>query len=345
MRNFPDTLLDDARSRADPPADEVINELAADLDESTFFGLLGKPAIELAESEDTPKLLQSFIGTSRPEPDWLRPQLLSFGRGFFQTYAPEIMRLLGVRSLPFCYAASPGNKVLLSTKKLREQTGKRLHDTADFIINLMKPGAFSSQQGYYHINQTRFIHAAVRYGIRRHGDWDEGDGVPINQEDMAGTNLAFSFVVLDGLRKMGYELGELGVKGFLHLWKYIGYQLHIDDKLLVGTEVEARRLQNRIGERHFRETKAGRELIEALLGHYRQFHSPIVATVIESQMRYFLPEEVGAALGLERRAHLDEAVHRTVSLAARLAKMTSDSDAFESVLAEHERREEMLASQ
>ena len=50
------------------------------------------------------------------------------------------------------------------------------------------------------------MHAAVRYQIATHGRWNPAWDRPINQEDLAGTLLAFSWVCLDGLRQMGFQL-------------------------------------------------------------------------------------------------------------------------------------------
>lgn len=52
---------------------------------------------------------------------------------------------------------------------------------------------------------VRFIHALVRRQLRKSERWDhEVWGIPLNQFDLAMTNLAFSSVVLLGIRALVY---------------------------------------------------------------------------------------------------------------------------------------------
>lgn len=47
-------------------------------------------------------------------------------------------------------------------------------------------------------------------------------GVPINQEDMMVTQLAFTQVILLGLERMGVRASWEGMEDYLHMWKLIG---------------------------------------------------------------------------------------------------------------------------
>jgi len=71
-------------------------------------------------------------------------------------------------------------------------------------------------------------------------DWsNEQWGVPINQCDMVATNLGFSLVFMEGLKRVGLIPTEKEIKGVLHLWKYIGYLLGIPPSYLPDIELEA----------------------------------------------------------------------------------------------------------
>lgn len=343
MELYTHQYLDTTRQCGDPEADDLVEWLFEAHDKSDVFHLFEKSGAELAKSSSVSRPVRRFIGGHLPTPDWLSEELLAFGRSFFHKHATDMMHLLGIRSLPYCYAAHPGNKVLFETEKISEKTGKRLHDTASFILELMKRDAFTEKTGYYEINKTRLIHAAVRFSLVEHGDWDRDDGLPINHEDMAGTLLAFSFVPLAGLRKMGYELGDLGVKGFLHLWKYIGYQLRIDETLLVDTEKEAGHLQNRIGDRHFQYSKEGAYLTEALLAHYEQQFSGFVSRIIRSQMLYFLDERVLESIGFEPPDALDRVIHGASAVARWVPSPRKNESRFRQVLEQHRKRAQNLA--
>ena len=68
--------------------------------------------------------------------------------------------------------------------------------------------------------------------------------MPINQEDLAGTLMTFSCVVLDALKKLrvGYSAAE--GEAFLHAWKVVGHFMgvtgvHPDAGLSTGDAEEA----------------------------------------------------------------------------------------------------------
>ncbi len=63
-------------------------------------------------------------------------------------------------------------------------------------------------------------------------------GLPINQFDLAMTNLAFSSVVLIGIRALGIFPSQQETEDFLHFWRYIGWLMGIDEPWLVETESE-----------------------------------------------------------------------------------------------------------
>jgi hypothetical protein len=67
-------------------------------------------------------------------------------------------------------------------------------------------------------------------------------GLPINQTDMLGTNLLFSVVYLTGLRAMGMRFTRAEAEGLIHLWRYVGYLMGVDETLLPATEHEGRRI-------------------------------------------------------------------------------------------------------
>ena len=54
--------------------------------------------------------------------------------------------------------------------------------------------------------------------------------IPVNQEDMVGTLLTFSAVILDGLKKMGFSISTSDADAYLHAWNVVGH--------LSGVEIE-----------------------------------------------------------------------------------------------------------
>jgi hypothetical protein len=51
--------------------------------------------------------------------------------------------------------------------------------------------------------------------------------VPINQEDLLVTQLAFSQLVMVALERMGIGASRRDMESFLHLWRYIGHLMGV----------------------------------------------------------------------------------------------------------------------
>ncbi|HWO08861.1 MAG TPA: oxygenase MpaB family protein, partial [Polyangiaceae bacterium] len=107
----------------------------------------------------------------------------------------------------------------------------------------------------------------VRQHVRTLGSpaWAPAFGQPINQEDLAGTLLTFSLVVVDGLRKIGAVIPPEAERGYFALWNHIGRVLGIDERLLPAGAEAAAALAARIGQRQFRPSPEGQHLARELV--------------------------------------------------------------------------------
>lgn len=178
-------------------------------------------------------------------PPWVDFQQIQRGIDVFITYAPVAGQALFYLSLVPGFSIPKIAKVLEQTRYLvppstPEQVRNRLMDTGGFISNTMLPGndglsAASlrpGSKGWKMALQVRVLHAKVRRSILRNKriSWDTNKyGVPINQEDMAATLLAFSVNVLMGIRFIsGRELSLNEQKDYLALWRYIGWLLGVE---------------------------------------------------------------------------------------------------------------------
>src|SRR5436190_19317604 len=89
---------------------------------------------------------------------------------------------------------------------------RRLLETSQMVINVMSEGGLDlNGAGIITVKKVRLYHAAIRYFLLNSGRdsaaWDsEVYGKPINQEEMAGTLMAFSALVINGLTQVGVEL-------------------------------------------------------------------------------------------------------------------------------------------
>ncbi len=175
---------------------------------------------------------------------------LKAGQYFYQKHRAHILFTLGFMSLPYCYAAADGAKVIFHSEKMRSQPLTRLKDTARFVETVCSPDS-SAEALNEMVRQVRWKHAQVREFMKRQSFWNEKWGLPINQEDLAGTNLAFSLVVLRGLRRMRIAVSPEEVNQYFQLWNVIGKALGIEDLVLPSTMAIALELENAIKIRHF----------------------------------------------------------------------------------------------
>ena len=291
-------FLDKQRLVGDSPADQLVAGIFNKNNQSQVYDVFKLSEADIIKKRKSSPVI-AFLADKKKNPTWFDAARMVKGQAVFESYAAEIMTLLGVLALPYCYAASPGNKALYLSTKMRQNPHKRLTDTAEFIINVSTKGNLTDNHiGHIHINKTRLTHAIARYYVSK-GEWDKSWGVPINQEDMAGTNLAFSYLILIGLNQSGFVLSDQEKEDYLYLWRYIGYQLGIEEKLLPATMKQAHTLAYRIKQRNFKISQEGIVLTEELLTYYRSVAPNDVARFIDSQVRYYLGAEVAGYVGLE----------------------------------------------
>lgn len=196
----------------------------------------------------------------------LNQDKLIAGQRVFQKYAMEVMTMLGLYSLPYCYAAAEGAKVLVLSKYILDNPTKRLQETGEFVISSNQVGAFDKNaQGLMAIVKVRLMHAVVRKFASEKIEYE----TPINQEDMLGTNLSFSIIIIRGLKKIGIELTKQEVDDYLYLWFGIGVMLGIKKDLLPENIKEASILESIIRERQFRESDEGKVLTDSLINLFK----------------------------------------------------------------------------
>ena len=267
---YNDELLDHKRLSGDPQADEFIGYVFSDPIKKQQL----QQWMNGASSTEHLKLLQqlfpgfAFIDKATELPTWAQSRLMKTGAIFYARHSEIIMSLLGLLSLPYCYNAANGAMVLYLSELIRKQTTKRLYDTAVFVWEVMGPDAFGKDgNAYEEILKVRIMHAAVRYYTLQSGNWDNSWGLPINQEDMAGTNLSFSLIVIRGLRMLGYSISQEDQSAFMHIWAVVGYLSGLDKDLIPENSKMAQQLDLIIKRRQFSVSAHGQDLTRSLTAH------------------------------------------------------------------------------
>ncbi|WP_158860945.1 oxygenase MpaB family protein [Lunatibacter salilacus] len=222
---------------------------------------------------------------------------------FFEENGTLYLTLLGFYSLPYSYAFADGAQVLVRSKRIMEDVGKRLTETAFFVLECFRPALFiGDDQSVLSLAKVRLIHAFSRFFIQNHAsDWDPEWGIPINQEDLLQTNLVFGFLVMRSMRKIGLTVPQEEVVASLHYWKIIGHYMGINIEYWPDTAREAYFLEKCIRNRHLKSSEAGRMLIKVLINYYREFfQNPAITRLAEDLVAFLLGEKAADALGLKR---------------------------------------------
>lgn len=302
-------FLNSLRQVGDAEADAVVSEVSRMNAIPKLYGYLRQSVADAFANDSLPVVRDFLLG--KPElPAWFDSEKLVRGQQFFKRHALEIMGLLGAMALPYCYAASPGNKAIYLTEKMRKVPGVRLVETAHFIIEVMKEGSFHEDgSGVFEVRKTRLVHALVRHYVVTKTSWEPGWGAPINQEDMAGTNLAFSFIIIRGMLLSGYKLSPSDIDDFLFAWRFVGFQLGIESELLPENLEDAEKLEEAIRLRHFRKSSEAPLLTADLLRHYKESFPPPASWLVESQVRYFVGPEVSQLLNIQEHPVKDSVVN------------------------------------
>ncbi len=149
-------------------------------------------------------------------------------------------------SLLYGYASPGGNKPLVYSGRLAEQAPRRLAETSRFVqATCAKGGLERWSPGFAITVKVRLVHAQVRRMILASGRWDSSTwGAPINQHDMAGTTLLFSFAPIESFRALGFDVDEEEEHLFMQLWRYSGHLMGVHPDILPTSFLDAARLKD-----------------------------------------------------------------------------------------------------
>ncbi|WP_328447027.1 oxygenase MpaB family protein [Amycolatopsis sp. NBC_00438] len=208
----------------------------------------GREAFEAALRDgvavDAPGPLRDFFADVEAKPYWVDDERLERGAKAITRAGLLGLFPLGDMSLMGGYLASRATKSLVGTGEIEYQATRRLVETAAWWIDVTTPGALKhGAKGYVSALRIRVVHAHVRAAMNRREDWDYAAwDKPVNQVQTAGTLLLFSLVYVFGTQLLGLRYSARERSDILHLWRYIGWLMGVDDELLPSDEEDAWRL-------------------------------------------------------------------------------------------------------
>ncbi|HVK67272.1 MAG TPA: oxygenase MpaB family protein [Polyangium sp.] len=230
--------------RGDPPADElvaVLNELRPAQANRMLQQALDEG---IASVRRPPRAFVQFFRQIDEIPLWLDWDKLDRGGRAVLRTGPLGAVVLACYSLPLSYASPDGSKPLTASGRLVQRASRRLTETARFLVETCRPGGLRrGAEGFKITIRVRLMHAQVRRLLLQRKSWPyERWGIPVNQAYMAGTNVLFSSVLIEGLSKLGYEVPQAERDDIVQLWRYGGLLSGVDSTICAATEAEGLRL-------------------------------------------------------------------------------------------------------
>lgn len=283
------------RHSGDPLADACVDAVAHE------FGLGGvgrllDAILDLTELPETDEFGQGYLDyleASSKLPDWFDTDRLGDSAEFFNVYGWTAFSILGCAALPEGYAVAEVTQVLGTTQALVDHVHRRLWQTIQFVIDVNDADGLHVDSadptraagiGAKHAQKVRLFHAIIRYFLARRHDrmlgasqetpyaenllsreWDSDvNGMPINQAQMAGTQLTFSYIILRGLKTLGHQIDDATADAYIYRWNVIGHLMGVDPDLMRHDFATAGALWDDLRRPDL--TDDGRALMNALLG-------------------------------------------------------------------------------
>jgi hypothetical protein len=299
-------LLDGMRELADPPADHVV----AAVIESGGLEAFDQMMRYLVNNRDVlpttlPPIVQDFFERTSVLPEWANQDKIVRGEQTFNLYGPEMIMMLFFVALPYAYATRKGSNVLAITGELTMHVHRRIFRTAQFIMDVMQAGGLGPDgRGIRSAQKVRLLHASIRYYIAHKpkwtSRWDPEWGVPINQEDLAGTMMDFSVGVMKGLKRSNIRLARGDAEAYLHCWKVVGHIMGICPELLPENVEDAYELANTIIGRQMGKSESGKRLIQDLIQFMQRFMPRPLRGFPATATRYLSGDEIADVIEVGR---------------------------------------------
>lgn len=329
----PDRWIDDAflnrlRLEGDAEADACVASLAESRD--AYRGLFQfLSANDVAVPDSAPAPLRDFFARALavPRPDGAPPDFarLRAGEQAFQSHACCGALVLLANSLPAGYAAPNLSKILVQSGDLDTHPYKRLLGVLQMIVNVTSANGFApAGKATVTAAKLRLLHAGVRRIVRhRTPEYDARFGVPVNHEDMLGTLMGFSLLVIEGLRRLGVPFSDREAEDYYYLWRTFGLAMGIhppgepeNTLYLPATLTEATAFYRSYERRHYREAPENPEGVELtraclMMLEYMAAHSPLRRLGSARVPRIYMQRMLGRA-GLVQRGIDPVAAHPLV---------------------------------
>jgi hypothetical protein len=190
---------------------------------------------------DAPPALREFFAVVDDVPEWVDFDLLEKGARVFRRFGRSRDDVLLQLALIGGYRFAGPADLLVQTGGLTGSSAmRRLGETHKWVDAVVAPwGMRRHSQGFQLTVHVRIMHALVNHRFETNGRWDiDHYGLPINRTDQATTLGLFTSTVLLGVRALGRIVTPVESRAVMHLWKYVGWLIGVDEDWLFDTERE-----------------------------------------------------------------------------------------------------------
>lgn len=242
-----DAFLDVLQQHKDDLADQTVARLIED-DGIQKIGYIFQKmsASDDAIPADAPRALLDFVEQTRELPAGIDHKRLEH-RDALLPFGPVSVLVMLAASLPHGYAAPRLARILTISDNLSTHPYKRLMGVLQLLINLGSRDAFApGGLAVVTAQKMRLLHAGVRLLVPKYRpDYEKQFGVPVNFEDQLATLMGFSYLVIDGLRRLGCVSREQDAEDRYYRWRVYARMMGIhppgkpEDDSWIPEDVEA----------------------------------------------------------------------------------------------------------
>lgn len=261
---------------------------------------------------DPPAELVALFEQIDHEPIWLDRDKINLACDVSRRVGLSGELVLRNLSLMGGYLGAAAAKPLVFTGQLDRMTPRRLVETSKFYMDVTSRGGLErNADGFKSAVRVRMMHAQVRAMLLESEKWDMAWGHPLNQWDSMATILEFSVILLSGLRSIGFIFSKREREAVVHLWRYIGYLMGVDERILPTCEDDAMRALYQVIATICDSDEDSKLLGQSLADASLQFAddrwinqqlAKAERTLRIGYTRYVLGDEAGDTLGLPRTA-------------------------------------------
>ncbi|MCL3819215.1 oxygenase MpaB family protein [Aeromicrobium wangtongii] len=224
---------------------------------------------------DAPPALADFFAHVDAVPDWVDMDLVNRGALAYRRFGRSAADVLLQLSLIGGYRFGGPTDLLVMTGGLSgDMTMRRLGETQKWGIAISEHDAMRRDgEGWRLTVHVRLMHAMVNHRFESEDHWDTAHwGLPINQTDQAATLGLFNGALLLGVRALGVRVTREDSAAVMHLWKYVGWLMGVDEDWLAETEREQHRFNYHVLLAQDDVTPAGPALAGAILDAQDTLH-------------------------------------------------------------------------